>query len=588
LFLAFRLILFATLANKVAAIAVSLDKEEQEEQMLAKLPYAESATFNHCQWQGESRCLAGTRTQVLSEIMAWVRGDRGASGQQRIYWLSGMAGTGKSTIARTVARACSDEGRLGASFFFLRGGGELETARMFVTTIAVQLARFHRQLRTHIYDALRVHPDIPKRLLSDQWQHLVVGPCERLREAGALPALLVVVVDALDECKAPAEIEFVLELLSDKVAGGLAAAVAAAAATTTTTTEPLLRIFLTSRPAVTIRAGLHDMSRAQRRHVILHHVEPAIVNSDISVFFRHHMFALIPERPMLPSLSDEQVLQRLVERAGGLFIWAATAYRFVKEGGPHMRNRLDSLVTQRLSAAAASPERKLDAIYTSVLLNALREQWTDDETEQFCRKLNAVLGTIVVSFASLSAPGLAQLLSLAQHEVLDVLCDLHSVLDVPQDRDLPIRPQHASVRDFVLSQQRCTDARFWVDENLAHDRIAYQCLMLMTKTLKRDISGLKAPGVLLKEVSHELIDARVPPSLRYACLYWVRHVGQSAVAQRLHNLIDSFIRQHLLHWLEVLALIGKVSDGIEMIALLCTVIVSLFPLTDFDHVLIVV
>jgi hypothetical protein len=96
--------------------------------------------------------MQNTRTEVLREIMAWTRGKPGSTidngsgsdrGQQNhVYWLSGMAGTGKSTIARTVARRCHEEGRLGASFFFFsRGGSELETARMFVTTIAVPWAR---------------------------------------------------------------------------------------------------------------------------------------------------------------------------------------------------------------------------------------------------------------------------------------------------------------------------------------------------------------------------------------------------------------------------------------------------------------
>ncbi len=114
---------------------------------------------------------------------------------------------------------------------------------------------------------------------------------------------------------------------------------------------------------------------------------------------------------------------------------------------------------------------------------------------------------MVVIFSSLSAPELARLLSRAEHEVLGVLYDLHSVFDVPQDRSLPIRPQHASVCDFLLCRQRCTNPRFWVNEHLAHDRIAYQCLALMTKILKRDICGLIAPGVLLNEVRRELIDA---------------------------------------------------------------------------------
>jgi MoxR-like ATPase len=110
---------------------------------------------------------------ILSEIMAWARGAGSKNGdgdgqQQRIFWLDGMAGTGKSTIARTIARRCSDEGRLGASFFFSRGGGELETARMFVTTLAVQLARRHKLLQASIYDDMREHPDIVTQILNDQ------------------------------------------------------------------------------------------------------------------------------------------------------------------------------------------------------------------------------------------------------------------------------------------------------------------------------------------------------------------------------------------------------------------------------------
>jgi hypothetical protein len=51
-----------------------------------------------------------------------------------------MAGTGKSTIANTVARGYFEQGRLAASFIFSRGGGDVGNAQKFVTTIAVQLA----------------------------------------------------------------------------------------------------------------------------------------------------------------------------------------------------------------------------------------------------------------------------------------------------------------------------------------------------------------------------------------------------------------------------------------------------------------
>jgi len=57
-----------------------------------------------------------------------------------IFWLSGMAGTGKSTVSRMVARRWDDEKRLGASFFFSRGRGDLANASKFFATLACQLA----------------------------------------------------------------------------------------------------------------------------------------------------------------------------------------------------------------------------------------------------------------------------------------------------------------------------------------------------------------------------------------------------------------------------------------------------------------
>jgi replicative DNA helicase len=69
---------------------------------------------------------------MLTQIMKWAKGD----GERRMYWLKGMAGTGKSTIALTIACECYNDRRLGASFFFSRGGGDLALVQKFVATIA--------------------------------------------------------------------------------------------------------------------------------------------------------------------------------------------------------------------------------------------------------------------------------------------------------------------------------------------------------------------------------------------------------------------------------------------------------------------
>jgi hypothetical protein len=192
-----------------------------------------------------------------------------------------MAGTGKSTIARTVARQCADAGRLGASFFFSRGGGERETARKLVTTITVQLAARSAALRKHICDAVRAHAGITEQMLCDQWKQLVLQPLAQLGSAATsssaaadtLCAPLVVVIDALDECRDEREVELVLQLVS----------------ATSDLAAPQLLIFLTSRPEIPIRMGFADMPDDCFQHLILHRVEESEVNRDIRVYLQHQL-----------------------------------------------------------------------------------------------------------------------------------------------------------------------------------------------------------------------------------------------------------------------------------------------------------
>jgi hypothetical protein len=129
-----------------------------------------------CAKQHESVCLPDTRVDLLREIYDWADGQD----EMPIFWLSGLAGTGKSTVARTVAQYYFDKKRLGASFFFSRGGGDVSSASKFVMSIAVQLATSIPVLRQYVKHAVMERDDIASRSLRDQWRELVLRPLSKL------------------------------------------------------------------------------------------------------------------------------------------------------------------------------------------------------------------------------------------------------------------------------------------------------------------------------------------------------------------------------------------------------------------------
>jgi len=165
-----------------------------ENDILSHLPFASDAPFNSYKKQHDPTCLPNTRVDVLEKINKWIHNQD----EQCLFWLNGLAGTGKSTIARTIARQSYEKGHLGASFFFSRGGGDVGTAEKFVTSIAQQLASHSSILREYICESLHQHQDIASQSLHDQWRQLILQPFSKLKHKSHLPFVLV--IDALDEC----------------------------------------------------------------------------------------------------------------------------------------------------------------------------------------------------------------------------------------------------------------------------------------------------------------------------------------------------------------------------------------------------
>lgn len=504
--------------------------------LLKSLPYAADAPFNTAKWQHEPTCLPNTRVNLQQQIHDWIDG----SDERTIFWLKGLAGTGKSTIARTIAHNCFQQGRLGASFFFSKGGGDIGHAGKFFTTIAAQLSEESQYLKRCIYDSMKENKSIAYQSYANQWRQLILGPLSKL-DRGYRPFSFVFVIDAIDECESDADITLILQLLVEAQS----------------LKKVRLRVFLTSRPDASIRQGFDRISEDKYRHIVLHNIPTLVIDHDISVFLTHNL-RLIGKGNCFPETwLGVDVIGDLVQKANGLFIWAATACRFIE--GPLAKKRVAAILAGDFDAE--SPEGHLNHLYTSVLQSSIPQNYSEKFKQELYTLLRSILGTIVILLSPLSVHSLGVILN--EESVGVAIKDLHAIIDIPNDQDQQLRLHHHSFRGFLLNKDRCKG--FWVDEKKAHQTLALRCIQLMSQKLKKDVCDLHAPGSQVSQVESSWIEKCLPPEVQYACLYWVQHLQKSGSQAHDSEEAHLFLQTHLLHWLEALGWMGKVSEGIQAI-----------------------
>ena len=123
---------------------------------------------------------------------------------------------------------------------------------------------------------------------------------------------------------------------------------------------------------------------------------------------------------------------------------------------------------------------------------------------------------------------------------------------MPKDSDAPVQLLHLSFREFLVDHS-ASDV-FWIDELAGHAQLAKDCLENMNRGLKTNICRLSNPGVRKNEVERTVLESHVPPELRYACRYWIRHLENGDQTGTNWRLIEDFLNLHFLHWLEVMSL----------------------------------
>jgi len=518
---------------------------------LPKLPVVTGAAFDSQANEHDPKCHPDTRVDLLAEIYTWIEDPSGRC----IFWLCGMAGTGKSTISRTVADQLSAKGVPGASFLFKKGDGDRGKAAKFFTTIASQLVHQLPFLALHVRNAIESDPAIADKNKGEQFQKLILEPLNKCKDDPHMPALVSVVIDALDECDQEEDAVAIIRILSKAKEA----------------TSVSLRIFVTSRPELPIRNGFGRI-QGEYQDVALHQIPEPIVKQDISAFLGHELARIrdeynskAPERLSLPpNWPGEHVIRTVTQMAVPLFIFAATVCRFV--GDPAWSDPANQLnkILQYQTKADNSELDKLDETYLPIL-NQLIVGRTDSQRSHLLANFRDVVGPIVLLAHPLSVLSLARLLNITPQAIYGRLESLHSVLDIPAEECTPVRLFHLSFRDFLVDPSKQTTNDFWIDETKYHKALADRCVQIMNQHLKRDICNQQVPGKLRSEIDHQTIDAALPPVAQYACQYWVHHLKESKITIRDGGPVHSLLTSHLLHWLEALSLLGRISESLGMV-----------------------
>lgn len=453
-----------------------------------------------------------------------------------------MAGTGKSTIARTIAQRLSEKNQLGASFFFKRGEGERASAKRFFTTICAQLLFQVPALIHHVELAIDTDPYISGKSMKEQFTKLLLDPLSRLDEKEL--TAIVIVVDALDECGNTDDMRTILQLLPD----------------VQKCKSRHIRIFVTSRPESLIRDVLERSNN--RQCLVLHELSNTVVGEDIRVFLRDEFSRITASRQVSSEWPGDDILETLVKRAVPLFISAFTICRFVDDPNWLPEDRLLTL----LKDPAANSGSLMDKTYLPVL-KQLFFGARDDEKKQLEQEFQDLIGVIILLAAPLSVNALAQLTRKSPRNVSNRLNGFYSVLNVPKSLDSPVQLLHLSFQDYLLTTE---ESCFRVSPEKTHQKIALHCLHIMNDSkhgLKRNICGLPSYGTYLDDIDRKTVDQHISAALQYSCQYWVYHLQQSG-GHISECEVFPFLENHFLHWLEALSLMGIISEAVGMIDML--------------------
>ena len=391
---------------------------------------APDATHDSQKRSPPPRCHPETRLDILSILDGWAKD----TDLPHIAWLYGAVGTGKSAVAQTMAERWIREGQVVVTFFFSRNSERRRVGRHIVPTLAYQLAMANRDVSDYIESVIRGNHALFTKVMSVQFQKLIVEPLRRLHSAD-LSGSIIFIVDGLNECEDEVQKEFLGIIRDFESFTDIACSV---------------RFLITSRQDPQIRCLLQqsccpitlDDCQDTYRDIRLY-----LENELANIYRTYTQGHNVP--PLAQSWPSTAIINQLASNACGQFIYAFTVVRFVSDGHGSPCELLSLVLNPSIVVNSSSEGdqlfQPLDQLYLDILSRCCHPQL-----------LNLVLGYIMASVQGLSLPQLSTLCVCSTRHIIQVVHPLHSVLSIP-DQSSPaelVSILHTSFSDFLENRRR--------------------------------------------------------------------------------------------------------------------------------------
>ncbi|KAF5336450.1 hypothetical protein D9611_006661 [Ephemerocybe angulata] len=485
----------------------------RKSELLRKLGEVEGAEYDNQKRGGG--CTPGTRISLLCTLLIWAM-DRDSA---HLFWLSGPAGTGKTALSKTFCAQLAQRGTYGASFMCTVQEKDLQDVYLIIPTVAKILAEerpdFGKALEQVLLNDRSCRS--PKTMsLNDQYSKLILEPAAKVFTADDL---LVICIDALDECKDKDAISQLVTTLSRKP------------------TVPL-KFFLTSRPEISLRTSLQSSGKQLR----LFDIEEHVVKADVMLFLTEQFRAVPaiyePHKDTWPPPEIEQI----ADFSGKLFIVAFTAFKYITAPNGVSIERFKEFNRQSDGIEA------IDSLYSDIMEEAFKGLKSREQ-----ELVHSCLSLLVSAQRPLSPHDYGKLLDKDIHLIREAFKALHSVVQVPEERvdDGAISIYHASFVDYVTSHTP-REQKWAVERAVAHAATGDACFRIMDLMLCFGISGAQTSYLSNDEQPTSL---KLASELAYACTTWGDHVIHAGLeSEPRQQKVMAFLRgEKVWYWLEALS-----------------------------------